>query len=148
MIREDFPINYARVALAAAGGFVVYFILGGLLFAVLPWLKDEFRKYPAVYRSQESMTGVFPAGMAAMFVAMLTLAALYAMLYKGGSPLVEGTRFGVLIGIFSVCSFVIHNYVNLNIGLKLTLEQAAAYLFEWIITCIVIALLYRPLIGR
>ncbi len=148
MIREGLPINYARVALAAAGGFVAYFILGGLLFAVLPWLKDEFRKYPAVYRSQESMMGVFPSGMAAMFVAMLTLAVLYAMLYKGGSPLAEGAQFGVLIGIFSVCSFVIHNYVNLNIGLKLTLEQAAAYLFEWIITGIVIALLYRPLTGR
>jgi len=31
----------------------------------------------------------------------------------------------VLIGIFAVCA-VLHNYVNLNIGLKLALGQAVA----------------------
>jgi len=36
-------------------------------------------------------------------------------------------RFGVLIGIFVVCTFVPHNYLNLNIGLKLALGQAATY---------------------
>jgi hypothetical protein len=55
-----------------------------------------------------------------------------------------GTGFGALIGVFSVCAFVIHNYVNLNIGLKLTLEQAPAYLVEWIVTGIAIGLIYRP----
>jgi len=72
-----------------------------------------------------------PAGMAAMFAAMVALAVIYAMLYQGGSGVVEGTRFGALIGVFAVCAFVVHNYVNLNIGLKLTLEQAAAYFVEW-----------------
>lgn len=41
-------------------------------------------------------------------------------------------------------AFVVHNYVNLNIGLKLTLEQGAAYPVEWIITGIVIGAIYRP----
>jgi hypothetical protein len=36
-----------RIALAGLGGFVVYFVGGGLLFAVLPWLRTEFQKYPA-----------------------------------------------------------------------------------------------------
>ena len=34
-------MNYARIALAGLGGFVVYFVLGGLMFAVLPMLKSE-----------------------------------------------------------------------------------------------------------
>lgn len=42
-------------------------------------------KYPAVYRSQEGIKRVMPAGMAVMFVAMLALAVLYAMLYRGGA---------------------------------------------------------------
>jgi hypothetical protein len=50
-----------------------------------------------------------------MFVAMLVLAVIYAMLYQGGSNFVEGARFGALIGVFAICSFVVHNYVNLNI---------------------------------
>jgi hypothetical protein len=38
----------------------------------------------------------------------------------------------------------VHNYVNLNIGLKLTLEQSGAYFVEWVVTSIVIGLIYRP----
>ena len=137
-------MNFTRIALAALGAFVAYFVLGGLSFAALPWLKNEFLKYAAVYRSQEGIKSVMPAGMAAMFVAMVMLAVIYAMLYQGGSGVVEGTRFGALIGVFAVCAFVVHNYVNLNIGLKLTLEQAAAYFVEWTVVGIVIGLIYKP----
>jgi hypothetical protein len=137
-------MNLSRVFLAALGGFAAYFVLGGLSFAVLPSLRNEFLKYPAVYRSQDGIKSVMPAGMAAMFVAMVVLAVIYAMLYHGGSGVAEGARFGALIGVFSVCAFVVHNYVNLNIGLKLTLEQAAAYFVEWVVTGIVIGLIYRP----
>ena|ERR1700677_4761089 len=137
-------MNYSRLALAAVGAFVTYFVLGGLSFALFPSLAAEFRKYPAVYRPQDGMKQVMPAGMAAMFVSMLVLAALYAMLYQGGSGVAEGARFGALIGVFSVCAFVVHNYVNLNIGLKLTLEQAVAYFIEWTAAGIVIGLIYRP----
>jgi hypothetical protein len=49
-----------------------------------------------------------------------------------------------LIGIFAIGAFVIHNYVNLNIGLTLTLQQAVAYFVEWIVTGIVMGLIYRP----
>lgn len=74
-------MNLSRVALAALGAFVAYFVVGGLSFAVVPWLKNEFLKYPGVYRSQEGIKSVMPAGMAAMFVAMVVLAVLFAMLY-------------------------------------------------------------------
>jgi hypothetical protein len=136
-------MNYLRIFFAALGAFVAYFAIGGLAFTS-PSIKNEFLKYPAVYRSQEGIMRVMPYGMAAMFAAMLVLAVIYAMLYRGGSGLAEGARFGALIGIFAVCSFVIHNYVNLNIGLKLTLQQSAAYFVEWVVTGIVIGLIYRP----
>jgi hypothetical protein len=136
-------MNYARIALAGLGAFVAYFALGTFAFT-LPWMKNEFMKYPAVYRSQEGIKSVMPAGMAAMFVAMLVLAVIYAMLYRGGSGLAEGTRFGALIGVFAICSFVIHNYVNLNIGLKLTVQQSVAYFLEWLAVGVVIGLIYRP----
>ncbi len=135
-------MNIPRIALAALGAFLVYFVLGFLSFALLP-LRNEFSKYPAVYRSQEAMKGVMPGGMLAMFVAMLVLAVLYSMLYRGGSGAAEGARFGGLIGLFAVCAFVLHNYVNLNIGLKLTLQQAVAYFIEWTAVGLVIGLVYR-----
>ncbi len=36
-------------------------------------------------------------------------------------------------------------YVDLNIGLTLTLQQATAYFIEWTVTGLVIGLIYRPL---
>jgi hypothetical protein len=36
--------------------------------------------------------------------------------------------------------------VNLNIGLKLTLEQALAYFIQWTLVGLVIGLIYRPLL--
>jgi hypothetical protein len=138
-------MNLSRIVLSALGGFMAYFAVGGLAFGLLPSLKNEFLKYPSVYRSQEGIKSMMPLGMAAMFVGMVVLAVLYAMLHQGGSGVAEGARFGVLIGVFAVCAFVVHNYVNLNIGGKLTLQQSAAYLVEWIVTGMVIGLIYRPL---
>lgn len=137
-------MNYTRIGLAALGGFVVYFVLGGLSFVAIPSLKSEFLKYPAVYRSQDAMKSVMPLGMLGMFISMVALAVIYAMLYRGGSGVQQGAVFGVLIGVYAVGSFVLHNYVNLNIGWNLTLQQAIAYFVEWVVTGIVIGLIYRP----
>jgi hypothetical protein len=111
---------------------------------MLPAMRNEFQKYPAVYRPQEGQMSHMPAGMAAMFVAILALAVIYAMLYQGGSGVAVGARFGALIGVFAIGSFVVHNYVNLNIGPRLTLQQAAAYFVQWVVVGVVIGLIYRP----
>jgi hypothetical protein len=139
-------MNYARILLASVCAFVAYFIYGGILFGALPWLRTEFAKYPAVYRSQEGIKSVMPFGMLAMFIALVAIAVLYAMVSTGGSGLVEGARFGALIGVFAIGSFVVHNYVNMNIGLKLTIQQSIAYFVQWVIVGIVIALVYKPAI--
>jgi hypothetical protein len=143
-------MNYARILLASVCAFVTYFIYGGIFFGLLPWLRTEFAKYPAVYRSQEGIKSVMPFGMLAMFVALAAIAVLYAMLYSGCygvsgiSGVAEGARFGALIGVFAIGSFVVHNYVNLNIGLKLTVQQSIAYFVQWVLVGIVIGLVYKP----
>lgn len=137
-------MNFSRWMLATLGATVAYFAFGFLVFGVLPHLKAEFAKYPNVYRTPETMQGVMPVGMAAMLLSILVLVVLYAMVYRGGSGFVEGARFGALIGFFAVCAFVFHNYVNLNIGWKLTVEQAVAYFVEWTVVGIVIGLIYKP----
>lgn len=141
-------MNVTRIILASLGGFVAYFIFGGITFALLPWLRKEFMKYPTVYRSHDSIKSVMPIGMAFMFLSIVMLAVLYAMLYQGGSGAAEGARFGALIGIFVVGAFVVHNYVKLQIGAKLTVQQGIAYFVEWVITGLVIGLIYRPPIAQ
>ncbi len=137
-------MNLTRIALASVGAFFAYFAVGGLVFGLLPWMKNEFLKYPNIYRPKEGIKNTMPIGMAFMFLAMVVLAVLYAMLYQGGSGITEGARFGALIGVFSIGTFVVHNYVNLQIGIKLTVQQGIAYFAEWVIVGVVIGLIYRP----
>jgi len=141
-------MHFARIVLAALGAFVAYFVVGGLSFGLAPSMKNEFLKYPAVYRPQEGQMSHMPAGMAAMFLSIVMLAVIYAMFYQGASNVAEGVRlgaiFGALIGVFAIGAFVMHNYVNLNIGLKITVQQSIAYFVEWVAVGIVIGVIYRP----
>src|ERR1700722_17324791 len=137
-------MNLPRIALASIAAFFTYFAVGGLVFGLLPWMRNEFLKYPNIYRTQEGIKSTMPIGMAFMFLAIVVLAVLYAMLYQGGSGVTEGARFGALIGVFAIGSFVVHNYVNLQIGIKLTVQQGIAYFAEWVIVGLVIGLIYRP----
>ena len=137
-------MNYSRLGLAALGGTVASFAFGFLVFWLVPALINEAHKYPAVFRPEEEMMTVMPIGVVATFIAILVVAIIFAMIHQGGSGPTEGARLGVLIGIFAVCN-VLHNYMNLNIGLKLALGQAAAYFVQWTIVGIVIGLIYKPL---
>ena len=135
-------MNITRIVLAGLAAFVVYFVIGGITFTI-PFMRNEFARFPAIYRSQESMKGVFPIGMAAMLLGMIVLAVIYARFFRAGG-FADGATYGALVGLFAVCSFVIHNYVNLNIGVKLTILQAVAYFVEWVLVGVTIGLIYRP----
>lgn len=137
-------MNYARLALATAGGMVAYLVIGPLIFAVTPRMASEFLRHSDVYRSREAQAATMPAGMAAMLVAIFVVAVLRALSHRGPSGLAEAGRLGALIGVFVVCAFVMHNYMLLNVGLTLTLMQAGAYFVQWTVVGTVIGLLYRP----
>ena len=137
-------MNYLRLGLAALGGTVASFAFGFLVLWLVPALFEEAQKYPAVFRPKEEMMSVMPFGFFASFIAVVVVTIIFALSHHGGSGITEGARLGVLIGIFAVCN-VLHNYVNLNIGLKLALGQAAAYFVQWTIVGIVIGLIYKPL---
>ncbi|MBI2678963.1 MAG: hypothetical protein HYX28_09290 [Candidatus Koribacter versatilis] len=137
-------MNYASIALAALGATVAYFACGFILFAALPAMKSEFMKYPNVFRAQDSMMKVMPFGMVGILLSIVVVAVLYARIYPAGGGIASGLCLGVLIGIFSLCTFVIHNYVHLNIGLKLTVYQGIAYFIQWVAVGAAIGLIYKP----
>ena len=137
-------MNFLRIGLASLASFVAYMVLGGLMFAAIPSLKSEFLKYPAVYRNSEGQMSHMPAGMVGMLLSIVALSILYAMIGKAGSGVANGAIFGALVGIYSVGSFVIHNYVNLNIGLRITILSSISFFIEWTVVGIVIGLIYKP----
>lgn len=137
-------MNYGRLVLAAVGGVVAYFAVGGAIFGLVPQMVTEFERHSAIYRSREGDPAPMAVGMASLLVAILVVTVLYTMVSQGGFGVAQGARFGALIGLFVVCAFVMHNYMLLNVGLRLTVMQAVAYFIQWTVVGIVIGLLYKP----
>jgi hypothetical protein len=135
-------MNVTRIGLVAFAAFVVYFAMGGVFFT-LPAMRAEFGKYSSVYRSQESIKRIMAFGMLGMLISIIAVTVLFAMIHPTGAGVGAGGEFGVLLALFALGSFVIHNHVNLNIGARLTSLQAIAYSVEWIAVGIVISLVYR-----
>jgi hypothetical protein len=137
-------MNYTHIAFASFGAVVAYFVYGFVIFAAWPSMKAEFMKYPNVYRPEDKMMKVMPYGMVGILVGIVIVVILYAKIYPTGGGIVSGATLGALMGVFTVCIFVIHNFVNLNIGVKLTVYQGIAYFVQWIIVGSAIGLIYKP----
>jgi hypothetical protein len=135
-------MNYGRIAIAAVAATVVYYVYGFLVEGLL--IRKDFFPYSAVYRSADTVLGYMPLGFACTLIGAFVIAMIYAKGYEGGSGAAEGARFGLLVGIFVVCTFVGPNFVILNIGKKLALELAASNFVQWTIVCVVIGLIYKP----
>jgi hypothetical protein len=135
-------MNYVRIALAGIAGTIVYFLVGGLVFGKL--IAKYYAPYPGVYRSAEMVQQHIPIGLTSIFLAILLLAVIYAIGYKGGAGAAEGFRFGLLIGIFFACAVVGDEYVTLNIGRELAIAMALGRIFGWVIVGTTIGLVYKP----
>jgi hypothetical protein len=98
-------MNYGRLFLSAIAATIVYFLAGGLVFAVLG--AGEYQRYPAVYRTTSDIQSHIPIGLVGTFVGILVLAVIFARGYQGRSGVAEGAVFGMLVGTFAVCGFVL-----------------------------------------
>jgi hypothetical protein len=136
------PMHITRIALATLAGLVAYFAVGGAFFAV-PALREEFARYPSVFRSGEAMNSVMAIGIAGIVLAIGAATVLFARLHPDGAGVEAGVRFGVLIATFVLGALVIHNYMNLNVGWRIAAWQGAVYSLEWIAVGAVIGLVYR-----
>ena len=135
-------MNLARIALAAFAALVAYFMVGGIFFAV-PAMKTEFAKYPAVYRTGDAINSVMAVGMFGILLAVTAAAVIFARMHPAGAGLREGLKFGVILAVFQLGSFVLHNHMLLNIGWRQSALQGIAYAAEWIAVGVVINLVYR-----
>jgi hypothetical protein len=135
-------MNFKRIVLAAVSALVADLAYGYLYYGFL--IAHEYNPYPGVYRSSEVVKNYMPFGFAGIFLGLIILSVIYAKCYEGGSGLVEGARFGILIGIFVGAYFVGTNHTTLNIGPRLAAVQAAGALVEWTLVGIVIGLAYKP----
>src|SRR5688572_6261415 len=135
-------MNRTRIALAALAALVAYFIVGGIFFTI-PAMHTEFAKYPAIYRTGDAINSVMAVGVLGILLAIGAAAVIFARMHPAGAGMKAGITFGVILAVFQLGSFVLHNYMNLNIGWRLSALQGIAYMVEWIVVGVVISLLYR-----
>ena len=57
--------------------------------------------------------------------------------------LAAGLKLGVILAVFQLGSLVLHNYMMLSIGWRLSALQGIVYSAEWIVVGVVISLVYR-----
>jgi hypothetical protein len=130
-------MNQRRIAAAAGtawfvsipfGAFIHHGVLGGIYAANA----TAFRPGPEIIRR-------LPIGYAAQLVGFFIAASMYARLYAGGRGLIEGPRFGALVGLVLVSFVVVWNYVTQPISAVLGVAEA----FE----CVIAATIYGAIIG-
>lgn len=135
-------MNFTRIALAALAALVAYLAVGSVFF-VIPAMREEFAKYPAVFRSGEAMNSVMAIGMLGTLLAIGAATTIFARMYPAGAGIPAGVRFGLTLAVLQLGSLVLHNYMLLNIGGRLSTLQGLAYMAEWFVVGVVISLVYR-----
>jgi hypothetical protein len=130
-------MNYRRIAAAAGtawfvsipfGAFIHHGMLGGIYAANAA----AFRPDPEIIRR-------LPIGFAVQLVGFFIAASMYARMYAGGRGILEGLRFGALVGLMLASFVVVWNYVTLPISAVL----GVAAVFE----CVTAATIYGAIIG-
>ncbi len=136
-------MNYLRLVAATVAALVVFFAWG---FLTEGWLiRKDFAPSAALYRTSDLQMKYMPLGMASTLVGLLAAVVLYAGWSGGSYGAARGLQFGLLIGIFVACIHSLSNLVTMNMNTKLGLEITACNVAGWILTGLVIGVIYKPL---
>ena len=135
-------MNYPRIAIAAVGATVVFFVYGFLVEVML--IRKDFALSAVLYRDVNAQMKYMPIGIASALLALFAAAALYAKWCGGVAGVMTGLEFGLLMGIFTACVHAITNLVTMNMNVKLGLEIAASTFIGWALAGIAIGVLYKP----
>ena len=135
-------MNLARVALAAVAAWVLYLSISFVVHGIL--LRDLYMQYTGVMRPEAEASGILPIGFAFALVGVFAFAYAYAKGYEGGSGLLEGLRFGVLVGIL-LCAFgSIWEYMVWPVGKRLLVAWLVDHIAEFAIYGMVVGPIYKP----
>lgn len=130
-------MNTKKLFLAGIVGFVVMFSISGLWYMLL---------MSGFYETEGS--AVNKAEVSFLFIALgylvmsFLMAYVYPFGYKGGPPVKEGLRFGIVMGLLIWLSANLVLYGAYNVTLSMTLVDSVYHIVEEGIGGLVIALIY------
>jgi len=134
-------MNYPRIVIAALAATIVDALYGFVVWGQI--LSREFAQFPAIFRPSDDTTAL-PLMFVGVLVGMLFASWVYAKGYEGGSGLIEGLRFGLVMGLLVGSYMAGVNYGILRIGKRMALTFGIGWLGEWILVGLAIGLAYKP----
>jgi hypothetical protein len=137
-------MNFGRVASAAVVAWLLYLGVSPFVNTVL--LGELFARHASLYRPQQEMNLVL--GFAASFVGFFVFAYAYAKGYEGGNGLMEGLRFGVIVGLLLSSFALVWNYVMLPLPGSIAIASIVDSIVEMAIYGCVVGLIYKPFAHR
>lgn len=135
-------MNYGRLIAAAVAATVVDAVFGFVVYGNL--LTSQFARFPTLFRPVEAQAPYMPGMFLSIFVGMIVATLMYRKGYEGGSAVVEGVRFGLMVGVLTSVWRQWIDYATMPFDLSFTLIMTAVGIVEWMIDGVVIGLIDRP----
>jgi hypothetical protein len=133
-------VNLGRLTAAAVVAWLVHIGLTTAVWSVLlPGIQSQ---NAAVLRAPGDMNLV--AGYAASLLGFFVFAYAYAKGYEGGPGLVEGLRFGVIVGLLLACFSGVWSYVMMPVAGSFAAAMVVDAIVEMAVFGIVVGLIYKP----
>lgn len=104
------------------------------------WFHDLYAGMGAYTRPKPSI----PLGMLAMLTQGIVIAYLYPYFYKGGSPVLQGIKFSLIMGVvvYSVMGFAMAAKININPITTFLFYSLVFQLIQFILTGAALGLIY------
>ena len=134
-------MNVKRFVLACVVVYVIYQCLGFLIHQVL--LAETYGSLASVWRPEAEMM----SNMWLMFITSAVWVVLFCYIFTRGyegKGVMEGVRYGVIMGLFWGIPYSYDSYVIYPIPLSLAHTWFAATVILGVISGIVLALIYKP----
>ncbi|RPI17636.1 MAG: hypothetical protein EHM58_08620 [Ignavibacteriae bacterium] len=118
---------------------IVLFILGWVFYGML--FMDYFSThYAKMQRSPEDMK-MWAIALSCLLQGFF-LSFIYPRMYKSGSPVGNGLKYGIIIGLFMSLPYMFSSWATMPITYRVVIVDAAILFVMIFIACIAVALVY------
>ncbi|MBI4264879.1 MAG: hypothetical protein HY657_10930 [Acidobacteria bacterium] len=135
-------MNFARIAAAAVVAWIASIAVGFFVNTVL--LADLALANTPPMRQEAELMGLLPVGFVFLLVGFFAFAYAYAKGYEGGSGVMEGVRFGVLVSLIVIGFGLIWQYVAFPISGTMAAAIIVDAVVEFSIYGAIVGAIYRP----
>ena len=136
-------MNFPRIALAAVAAWIVSLAVGFLVNDFL--LADILSANQAAMRPEAELTARLPVGFVFLLLAFFAFAYAFAKGYEGTDGVMQGVRFGVLVGIIVLGSANIWQWVVYPINGTMAIVLIVNSIAEMALYGAVVGAIYKPL---